>query len=280
MSRDDRAKTGRETLAILEDGYYISSRGKKVEIKEATEAAIQGSIHYPENSFESVFERRDEILRLNSPRKTVFGVNLLSSLEASYKLLAEAPKVLCLNFASAKNPGGGFLGGAQAQEESLARSSALYPCIAQMKAMYTSNRLYRSTLYHDDMIYSPDVPVFRNDNAELLENPYPVSFITAPAVNYGTMSNSEKDKADKVMLNRTEKLLSVAIIHNHRHLVLGAWGCGVFRNNPERVAGYFRHHLIENPLFNAFFEKIVFAILAASEDNANARPFIKAFGRK
>jgi len=68
-----------------------------------------------------------------------------------------------LNFASAKNPGGGFLGGGSAQEESLARSSGLFPCINQMQQMYETNRAYRSCLYTDHMIYSPRVPVFRDD---------------------------------------------------------------------------------------------------------------------
>ncbi len=280
MNRENRAETGKETLLIIENGYYISPLGKRIEIREETEAAIQKSIHYPGNDFEKVFLQRDQILQSSPKRKTKFEVNILSSLVACQKLLEGVPKVLCLNFASAKNPGGGFLGGSQAQEESLARSSALYPCIAQMQQMYTSNRLHRSTLYRDDMIYSPDVPVFRNDDCSLLETPYLVSFITAPAVNYGTLSEKEKGKADEVMLNRTEKLLSVAVVNGHKNLVLGAWGCGVFRNNPEKVSAYFHHHLIENPVFNQFFEKVVFAVYASSEDNANVRPFMKLFGRK
>ena len=66
------------------------------------------------------------------------------------------------------NPGGGFLSGSQAQEESLARATALYPCLAQMTEMYETNRQLNSPLFTDNMIYSPEVPVFRDDDDILL----------------------------------------------------------------------------------------------------------------
>src|SRR6185437_10556724 len=98
-----------------------------------------------------------------------------------------ADRVLALNFASARHPGGGFLKGSQAQEESLARASGLYACIAPLRGMYDANHRFRSCLYTDHLIYSPDVPVFRADNDSLLDHPYPVSFVTAPAVNAGAV---------------------------------------------------------------------------------------------
>src|SRR6185312_12808515 len=95
------------------------------------------------------------------------------------------PHVVALNFASAKNPGGGFLGGAKAQEEDLCRCSALYTCQLTQSAYYEVNRATSSMLYTDNIIYSPDVPFFRDDRLQLLDEPFTVSIITAPAPNAG-----------------------------------------------------------------------------------------------
>ncbi len=93
----------------------------------------------------------------------------------------------CLNFASAKNPGGGFRGGAEAQEESLARSSGLYRCLLEAPGFYAFHRSQRDLLYCDHMIFSPAVPVFRDEHGALLAQPYPVSFVTAAAPNAGAL---------------------------------------------------------------------------------------------
>lgn len=145
----------------------------------------------------------------------------------------------CLNFASAKNPGGGFLGGSQAPEASLARSSGLYACISPMEGYDAANRSCGTPLYTDHMTYSPGVPVFRDDAGRLLDEPYLVSFITAPAVNAGAVSKNRPAEVPQilpVMRRRAEYTLKVALDNGEKHLVLGAWGCGVFRNDPAGVA--------------------------------------------
>ena len=100
-------------------------------------------------------------------------------------------RVVALNFASAKNPGGGFLGGAKAQEEDLARSSALYACMRDQRAYYDANRHEPSLLYTDHMIYSPDVPFFRDDRLRFLEDPFLLSILTAPAPNAASNERRE-----------------------------------------------------------------------------------------
>lgn len=285
MNRNDRVATAQETLQILADGSYLSPSGKTIEIAKEQAFAVQNSIHYKRNAFDPIFAERDKILADSVKKQTKFEVTTETSLEACKRLLAFNQKIFCLNFASAKNPGGGFLGGSQAQEESLARSSGLYPCIAQMNEMYESNKKYKSCLYLDDMIYSPDVPVLRQDDGTLLETPYLVSFLTSPAVNAGVLSKNEKEKIEEVMLLRLEKLLSIAVVKRYKTLVLGAWGCGVFMNDPEKIAAYFHHQLLKNQdsaksaLFENVFERVVFAIYAPSVDNANVTPFLKLFGK-
>jgi len=280
-NRSKRAAIAQETINILDNGYYQNNLGEIVSIKESLHNAITNSALYPPESFRNVFAKRDNKLQSNNRFETVFEVESETTLHAVKRLLDEGLNdVLCLNFASAKNPGGGFLGGSQAQEESLARASGLYPCISQMQAMYQTNRNFHSCLYTDYMIYSPLVPVFRDDDDALLQIPYHVSVITAPAVNVGALKQQKsKDigRTQSVMLARTEKVLSLAVIQDHENLVLGAWGCGVFKNDPSDVANYFHHHLTENPMFKGAFKKIVFAVFGKEKDESNIKPFREAF---
>ncbi|MFZ6874406.1 TIGR02452 family protein [Undibacterium sp. Di27W] len=261
INRKQRADIAQETLTILERGNYMNQHGDQVSIQECLTAAQNASVHYlPE-------DLKEILLSLSANKKfdTAINVSNESCLTAARRLASEDDaRPLCLNFASAKNPGGGFLGGSEAQEENLAKSSGLYPCIAQMTAMYEKNRASQSCLYSDDMIYSPDVPVFRDDDYALLDNFYSASFITAPAVNLGALKKNEPDRvseAASIMMNRVHLVLALALQHGHQHLVLGAWGCGVFGNDPKDVANYFLQALSQGSIFHGAFKKIVFAVL-------------------
>ena len=285
-NRAERTKIAKETLRILEKGFYKDSKGKVVRIDNALKFAIINSIHYTPDMFKSVFSQRDKIVSQGKlAYKTIHEVRNETTLNAAKGLMTQEgfDNVLCLNFASAKNPGGGFLQGSGAQEESLARSSGLYPCIAQMKGYCESNKKLRSSLYTDNMIYSPKVPVFRDDDGRLLDAPYLLSIITAPAVNKGAVLRNEPQKATKissVMQNRIEKLLSIAMIHHHDTIILGAWGCGVFKNDPSDVAGYFKKHLLENTVFRWRFKRVHFAVLDKTKNKTIIRPFKSAFSTK
>lgn len=114
-----------------------------------------------------------------------------------------------------------------------------------------------------------------------MDNYHKISFLTSPAVNAGVVREREPEnivKIKPVLFERLEKILSVAVVQNHRVLVLGAWGCGVFRNAPTNVAEIFRLHLIENQTFKGVFEKVVFAVLDNSGDFGTIKPFQEKFG--
>jgi uncharacterized protein (TIGR02452 family) len=279
-SRNTRARIARETVEILERGWYAAPGGRKVSVSDLQAHARAHTRLYAPDDFAEVLRRRDE--RPGRSRETDFRVVNCTTLAAARRLIHDegAGDVLCLNFASAKNPGGGFLNGSQAQEESLARASGLYACIAPMRAMYDTNRQLGSCLYTDHMIYSPRVPVFRDDDDALLTEPYAVSVITAPAVNAGALRAGERSRVEPTMLGRTEKVLAVAAAHGHEVLVLGAWGCGVFRNDPADVARWFRHHLCGGAALRGAFRTVVFAVLDKSPDEHTLRPFAKCFGSR
>lgn len=174
------------------------------------------------------------------------------------------PKSLILNFASAKNPGGGFLKGSLAQEESLARASGLYHSLTcpLLEKFYVENKKDKTCLYTHYMIYSPNVPIWRND-AHALVDPVLCSFISAPAVN----AKHAKERVNpslimETMRTRAEYLLAVAAHNGHTNLILGSWGTGVFGNTVYSVAEMWRQLLVlDNAKFKNTFEKVIFAIL-------------------
>ncbi|WP_036661502.1 TIGR02452 family protein [Paenibacillus sp. PAMC 26794] len=282
-----RASIAQQTLAILEEGQYVNGYENKVEIGTDVQQAISNSVLYRPSELSALrgkfrTEARAETHSVASSteaeavsvRIEVTGETTLGA--ASRLTVAEGREdVVCLNFASAKNPGGGFLGGSQAQEESLARATGLYPCVAQMDEMYEYNRKQRSGLYSNYMIYSPDVPVIRDDEDRLLDQYYVSSFITAPAVNAGVVK--ERGEADdlqieSVMKERIRYILDVAATNGHRTIVLGAYGCGVFRNEPAVVAKYF-HDVLVGEGFKDSFARIVFAVY----DRSAGQRTLKAF---
>lgn len=275
-NRKERAKIAQETLKILEDGSYTSKTGKEINIKGMIASSISGSILYTPESLTQLTPDHDNKI----VDETVFSVTNESTFTCAKKLQSKHGKVLCLNFASAKNPGGGFLGGSQAQEEALARASALYPTIAQMESMYTTNRQYQSCLYTDHMIYSPDIPVFRDEEDELLEAPWLTSIITAPAVNFGALRESEKKSAETVMRRRINGILNIACDKGYSNLVLGAWGCGVFKNDPQNISQYFFDALGQNGTFHKVFQRIDFAVLDSSKEKKFITPFYQRFSKK
>ncbi|QFZ17910.1 TIGR02452 family protein [Saccharothrix syringae] len=254
----------REAVEIAERGSYRVG-GVEVDVRAAVGRAVAGTrLHEPDDPL-GVPEFR------GAAAVEVTGESTL----AAARRLGDAA---CLVFASARNPGGGFLNGAQAQEESLARSSALYPCLLAAGGFYTHHRAHAELTYSDRVIHSPGVPVFRDDDGALLPEPHPVSFLTAAAPNRAAIARTQPHllpEVPAVLERRAARVLRVAAAHGHRRLVLGAWGCGVFGNDPVAVAGAFRAALRENP----FFEHVTFAVLERRRGAPTFEAFTGVFGR-
>jgi len=130
------------------------------------------------------------------------------------------------------------------------------------------------------MIYSPQVPVLRDDSGLLLSEPYMVDFLTAAAPNVGVMRQSSRSggsktadmEAESVLRVRIPRVLEAFVRHGARDIVLGAWGCGVFGNDPAVVARIFKEQL--STTFRHRFRHINFAVL----DTEMANTFAYAFG--
>jgi uncharacterized protein (TIGR02452 family) len=271
--KNSRTLRAAETVKIIEQGYY-ELNGQHHNIHAAVKDAVDNSISYVPDGFSAVLA--DAAHKLASSHY-ITHITVINGtvLEAAASMVAQGNKVGCLNFASAKNPGGGFLGGAQAQEESLARASALYPTLTRHSDMYSFNKSRRTYLYSDYMIYSPDVPMFRNDADELVAA-YPLSILTSPAVNVGAMVHNnptELAQVESTMLQRMDKVLALFLHHNHTRLLLGAWGCGVFCNQPADVARWWAHYLLNNGKYAHCFEEVVFAVYDRSKTKDNITAF-------
>ncbi|WP_189826011.1 TIGR02452 family protein [Streptomyces finlayi] len=261
-------QVARETENIATAGQYTCPRGRNVSIAAELAEAVAGTrMHGPE----------PVPAEPAADRTTVFEVTAESSTEAARRLTGEAADpVAVLCFASARNPGGGYLNGAQAQEEALCRASALYTCLLRAPEFYAHHRAERDVFYTDRVIHAPGVPVFRDDRGALLSDPYRVGFLTSPAPNAGVIRRNDpaqQHRIPQVLARRAERVLEVAVAHGYRRIVLGAWGCGVFQNDPDTVAGVFRELLTGDGRFAAHFERVTLAVL----DRTGKGPALTAF---
>jgi uncharacterized protein (TIGR02452 family) len=274
-SRAEKVIIAEQTLAACESGRYVNAAHEIVEIGAAIEHARRSTVSLDLGTLEQKLALPPTRTQVG---RTEISVTAESTIEA-IRRLAERGHVTCLNFASAKNPGGGFLGGAQAQEESLARSSALYPCLVTQPEHYARNKENQSALYLDTAIYSPDVPFFRDDDGDWLDRPVLCSVITCAAPNAGALRNNGRFDAgivEATLRRRADLVLAIAKHTGADRLVLGAWGAGAFGNDPRQVAKIF-HDLLAGPYENRFSE-VVFAVLGGP-GTPNHDAFAAVFAR-
>ncbi len=279
MSRERKRAQARQTLEILERGSYRAPSGREVDLSATLRASVDGTILHRPKELAALLDLLPPVAD-DAPRTRV-EVTTETTLEAARRL-GEGDGTadpLALNFASAKNPGGGFLNGAHVQEEGLARASGLYATLRAAPEYYDVHRELRDPLYTDHVIYSPAVPVFRTDSGALLDKPYSVAFLTSPAPNRGATRDDDRlARLPDVLRRRALKVLAAAVAHGHRRIVLGAWGCGVFRNDPSEVAEAFADALRpDGGPFAGRFETVVLAIYDTSPGAPRLAPFERAF---
>jgi uncharacterized protein (TIGR02452 family) len=268
----------RETVDIVSRGSYSAHGGPEVNIACLVRACLAGTRFFAPEDLERL--KQEALARPAGGATTIEVVNE-TTLSGIARLLShgEGP-VAALNFASAKNPGGGFLNGSEAQEESLARSSALYASLLQAREFYERHRALSSLLYTDAMIFSPACPIFRDDEGQLLGEPHLVAFITSAAPNAGAAATNRPEEVPAIpatLRRRAEYVLALAASQRHGQLLLGAWGCGVFRNDPAMVADIFADHLLRGP-WKGRFQRVVFSVLDGSREQTTIEAFRRAFG--
>ena len=210
-------------------------------------------------------------------------VSRLRSFEAAAQY--QGQHVAVLNFASATSPGGGVEKGASAQEEALCRVSTLFPCLkdkTMWESFYAPHRKTGDALHNDDVIYTPRVLVIKDDDLNLLPTPFYVDVITCAAPNLRDKPSNSYNPGDKIKASisdedllalheqRAKKILAAAVKNGAEVLILGAFGCGAFKNDPHIVAQAYKNML---PSFCHYFRIIEFAVYCRAKDAKNYEAF-------
>ncbi len=258
------AALGRSAVQAAHDGRYIARDGRSVVWRDLVQAACAAKVSIaPDVALPGVVEPAFAETTVQVTNETTLG--------AARRLVAQGRRALALNFANGTDPGGGFLHGARAQEEVLCRSSALYATLAG-DPMYLAHRkrpLPDSTHW---AIYSPDVPVFRLDAGVELAEPWALSFVSCAAPYAPRIG---QPRSGDLLRERIHRVLAIARAYRYSTLVLGAWGCGAFGNEPDRTAADFRHAL-QGDCAGAFAH-VVFAVTDWPSERRFLGPFRDVF---
>jgi uncharacterized protein (TIGR02452 family) len=264
IGRSAAAALGRSAVDASRNGYYLNADGERVDLRSLVQTAcaakrsIAPDYHLPPPQLRPESETRVQVANE-------------TTLQASRRLFEAGLQPLALNFANGVHPGGGFLNGAKAQEEVLCRSSALYLTLAG-DPMYECHARRPQPDSTDWTIYSPDVPVFRTDDGTAVEHPWPLAFLTSAAPYAPAIG---QPASGDLLQKRILRVLGVAAAYGHRALILGAWGCGAFGNDPHRTAKDFRRALEDD--FAGAFSHVVFAVADWSPERRFLGPFRDTF---
>lgn len=264
-----------ETLALCRDNPALA---------RAVEASIASQRIIPEA----------EALPVPAPRYAE-PAQITVSARRSFEAAAahRGHHVAVLNFASATQPGGGVMKGSRAQEESLCRCSTLYPCLQDPRAaagFYQPHRRKRNPLHNDDCILTPGVVVMRSDDAQMRvlspEEWQQVDVISCAAPNLrqnpsNAMNPGDGDRPALITpeelyalhVKRLRRILTVAALSSADTVILGAFGCGAFSNDPAVVAPAMAQAAAE---FRHVFRHIEFAVYCRSHEDRNHRAFCQA----
>lgn len=258
-----------EVLEIAQTGTYtINSRTISL---PRTPEALRRAVYYSPMETQIL---ANYYFNMEKPEKRPMTVSLspLDSLRAAEVLHRKYPDagkgILVLNFANPHRPGGGIREIPGTQEEQLCHNTTLLASIGSEGAaeFYTTNKMAKNDAQTDALLFSPHVMVLRNPDGTLREDPFPIAILTVSAPIARRMTPEARDRLDAILLGRIRGMLRAAMTEGYRHLVLGAWGCGSFGNDPDTVAALFHQALTEsfgpNGDYTAadFFEEVVFGI--------------------
>lgn len=253
-----------------------------VEMMQAQD--LQESIKASKTNTRTYFNENIEFKRPKFGKQTQVTVTNHRTFEATGLIHERYPdkRIGVLNFASATNPGGGVVWGSSAQEESLCRCSTLYPALNQKNLLvnyYNFHRRRQDSLYTDRCIYTPDVKVIKSDTdyPERLDSTkfFNVDVITCAAPNLRHADPISDAELERLHLKRGRRILDVAVENKIDCLVLGAFGCGAFRNDPQIVARVYAKLMEE---FKGAFDLVEFAVFYWGNEITNYQAFKDALG--
>lgn len=265
---------------------------KDTEYMYRTNSALKDAIERSLENQQIIFEEDVVNVEVDKYKEGKVIVSGKRTLEASEFYAKQGKKVCVLNFASATNPGGGVVYGSSAQEESICRCSTLYPCLdveEMWDKFYMAHRAADDPLYNNDCIYTPAVKVFKSDSnfPELMPESewWDVDVITCAAPNLRSVPsnmmnpNAGSSKANisyeglrELFKSRIKRIFEIAMVNGAEVLILGAFGCGAFRNPPNLVAEVFAEYTRE---YHKCFEVVEYAVFHMEYEKINFEIFIE-----
>ena len=207
-------------------------------------------------------------------------VDLALKLSSQHKEDVDYPVIGVLNFANQNTPGGGYTKGAMAQEEELCRCTTLYTSLKDKVAKNYYDEKINKEKYQ--VLFSPNVIVFRNSQYQILNEFFPISVITAAAPNKNLNPElfSNDEAMQKELYHRIRNIILTADASGVEYLVLGAFGCSAFHNDPKLVAKCFSEVLFGKEQLHKCFKMIYFAIPKISSASLkNYQVFEKVLGK-
>ena len=274
-----------ETISLIDKGFYTTPSGKEIPLPIDQMLAGNECFH-------------QELPPIDFPPVeggTTVLVEKGDCLVVAERLVNESYNPALLNFASSGHPGGGVKNGSQAQEETICRRSTLARSIFTFDQKYAEEfgfehnqgNNYPLSNLDFSVIYSPAVTVFRNGpDCTFMETPYQIAIITNSALNLNgkyslrlTHDGHMPPKVKEITLNKIRTIFRLGLLKGHDSLVLGAFGCGAFKNPPSEMAMLFKQ-VIEEPEFKDRYRLITFAIIADHNDrNNNFASFSEVFNQ-
>ncbi len=231
-----------ETLEICQRGSY-EKNGKTVTLGLSRAQMTKARVLLPEEVQNLPNGKAgDAPCAFRCENRDALSLAREESKDPAYGAESDEHRILLLNLASAVRPGGGVRDGMGGQEEALCRAGTLLLSLESddARSYYEYNNALNTRLGSDGVILSPDVVLFRNEAGELLEEPFSISVITcsAPNVRFGFEGKTEEEYR-ALLQNRIEGLLRCAVHLGYRDIILGAFGCGVFKNDAALVSDDF-----------------------------------------
>ena len=243
----------------------------------STDADLIAAINNSKRKTEVFYENQYPEYEPHRFDRTDIVVSGKRSFEAAMELKKENPdsKIAVLNFANAFHPGGGVVNGASAQEECLCRCSTLYPLLYRRTLrdqFYSYHEKINDPKATDALIYTEEVVIFKTDTdlPTLMpkEDWITVDVITCAAPDlrtkgntYFEVTNGGADMRSAELfgyhVRRAIHILTAAAHKRADTVILGAFGCGAFQNDPKVVARAYKTALQE---FSGTFRKIEFAV--------------------
>ena len=278
-----RAMEFRNTVEIVNQGHFTAENGRDF-FFPSDDGMMRGTVFYEQEI------HLPEIPPNDGP--TIVEVQNIDCLYAGAQLKEQGYNPAVLNMASRQNPGGGVVTGAGAQEEMLFRRTNLFRSLYQF-APYarqygiTPSRHQYPLDKNFGGVYTPDAICFRESEQNgyaLMDSPVTLAFITVAGMSRPdlTPGGMIADRHVEGIKNKIRTIFRIGLAHGHDALVLGALGCGAFRNPPRHVAKLF-HEVMDEPEFSDRYKKIVFAILddhnahQSHNPEGNLKPFAEEF---